>query len=86
VDEPEFDVFRVLEKLADPKFKIPFDENATFTCDPEALREFNERVWCSCRTGVSPASPTSACRTARPERCRGGDREWIHIPAANRER
>jgi hypothetical protein len=45
VDEPEFDVFRVLEKLADPKLKIPFDENATFTCDPEALREFNERVW-----------------------------------------
>ena len=24
VDEPEFDVFRVLEKLADPKLKIPF--------------------------------------------------------------
>jgi hypothetical protein len=67
VDEAEFDVFRVLEELADPKFQIPFDEDATFTGDPEVLTEFNQRVWCSCRTGVSPASPTSACRTARPE-------------------
>jgi len=54
VDEPEFDVFRVLEELADPKFEIPFDDGATFTGDPEALREFQAQVWCSCKTGVRP--------------------------------
>src|ERR1035438_7975882 len=31
VDESEFDVFRVLEELADPKVEIPFDEDAPFT-------------------------------------------------------
>src|ERR1035437_2947918 len=55
VDESEFDVFRVLEEEeADRKFEIPFDEDATFTGDPEALIEYNERVWCSCQTGVRP--------------------------------
>jgi hypothetical protein len=52
VDESEFDVFRVLEELTGPKFEIPFDEDATFTGDPEALREFQVQVWCSCQTGV----------------------------------
>jgi len=54
VDESEFDVFRVLEELVAPKFDIPFDEDATLTGAPEALREFNHRVWCSCQTGVRP--------------------------------
>lgn len=44
----------LLEELADPKFEIPFDEEATFTGDPDALKEFNERVWCSCQAGVRP--------------------------------
>jgi len=54
VDESEFDVFRVLEELTDPKVEIPFDEDAPFTGDPEALTEFQVQVWCSCQTGVKP--------------------------------
>ena len=62
MDESEFDVFRVLEELTDPKVEIPFDEDAPFTGDPEALTEFQVQVWCSCQTGVKP------CQTAKPER------------------
>jgi hypothetical protein len=51
VDEAEFDVFRVLEELTDPKFEIPFNVRARFRGDQASLIEFNERVWCSCHRG-----------------------------------
>ena len=54
-DETEFDVFRVLEEEeTGPKFEIPSDEDATFTGEPGALIEYNERGWCSWQTGVRP--------------------------------
>lgn len=54
VDEPKFDVFRVLEELADPKFQIPFNMRATFRAAPGALVEFNDLVWCSCLSDQKP--------------------------------
>ena len=53
-DEETFDVFRVLEELPEPKFVIKFHREARFRGEPETLTEFNERVWCSCDTGVRP--------------------------------
>ena len=54
VDEPEFDVFRVLEDLREPAFEIPFYLRAKFRGSPEVLTAFNERVWCSCDGGQKP--------------------------------
>ena len=48
IDEQEFDVFRVLAELAEPKFEIPFRKNAKFTGNPEELNRHNEYTWCSC--------------------------------------
>jgi hypothetical protein len=54
VDEPRFDVFRVMEELGDPKFQIPFNIRAKFRAAPQALVEFNDLVWCSCQGGQKP--------------------------------
>jgi len=48
VDEPEFDVFRVLKELAEPKFEIPLRKNAKFVGNPEDLFQHNAYTWCSC--------------------------------------
>jgi hypothetical protein len=53
-DEPRFDVFRVLEELANSECEIPFNLRAKFRGEPAVLTEFNERVWCSCQGGQKP--------------------------------
>jgi hypothetical protein len=54
VDEAQFDVFRVLEELPNPKVEIPLRKGAKFRGSLETLLEFNEKVWCSCESGVRP--------------------------------
>jgi uncharacterized protein (DUF433 family) len=39
------DVFDVVQELANPKFMIPFDMDATFTGNPDDLIEFNVEMW-----------------------------------------
>jgi len=43
--EPWWDVFDVVEELCNPKFEIPFDEEAAFTANPDELFEHNEEMW-----------------------------------------
>lgn len=46
-DEEElwWDVFDVIEELPNPKFEIPFDEEASFKGNPDDLIEHNEEMW-----------------------------------------
>jgi hypothetical protein len=45
VDEPNFDVFRVVRTLSDPKFEIPFDVGTTFRGRVEDLQEYGHEMW-----------------------------------------
>jgi uncharacterized protein (DUF433 family) len=42
---PWWDVFDVVEELPDPKFEIPFDNQAEFRGKREDLTEFEEEMW-----------------------------------------
>ena len=44
-DEENFDVFRPVRELHDPKFEIPFDDNTKFGGRKEDLREYNIEMW-----------------------------------------
>lgn len=44
-DEERFDVFRPVRELPDPKFVIPFDEDAAFTGNTTDLNQFNDEMW-----------------------------------------
>jgi len=43
--EPWFDVFDVVEELPDPRFEIPFEQEAVFTGNRDDLYEFNGEMW-----------------------------------------
>jgi hypothetical protein len=48
-EEPWWDVFDVVEELANCKFDIPFDAKAVFSGNPDDLFEFDEEMWQPCR-------------------------------------
>jgi len=39
------DVFDVVQELPNPKFEIPFDENAEFQGNRDDLYEYTEEMW-----------------------------------------
>jgi hypothetical protein len=45
VVEPWWDVFDVIEELPNPKFEIPFDEDAVFAGNREDLYEYTADMW-----------------------------------------
>jgi uncharacterized protein (DUF433 family) len=44
-EEPSLDVFDVVEELPNPKFEIPFDDEAVFTGNRDDLYEFTKEMW-----------------------------------------
>ena len=44
-EEPWFDVFDVVGELPNPKFEIPFDQEAVFTGNRDDLYEYNAEMW-----------------------------------------